>query len=270
MTSVFFKEPIKIDRDIPIFSIEDDYISNYQTIAVEQLKGIEKTGENPWIEGDLWSEMELSTSNLIKKYAKPNDTILDVGVGLGRLMQEFPYLNRYGIDISLDLLEISKKKGINVAFSRIEDMPYNNNLFDIVVCTDVLEHVIDLNYCANKILDVLKPNGYLIIRVPYKEDLKPYIEKDYPFKYAHLRSFDESSLILLFTRIIKNCVFIESSLSGYYPFDSRLKYSCTFPYKEKFLKIVWHLSKKYSCVFEKIFKGLYMPIEFNIIFQKKL
>ena len=67
MTSVFFKEPIKIDRDIPIFSIEDDYISNYQTIAVEQLKGIEKTGENPWIEGDLWSEMELSTSNLIKK-----------------------------------------------------------------------------------------------------------------------------------------------------------------------------------------------------------
>ena len=52
-------------------------------------------------------------------------------------------------------------------------MPYSDESFDVILCTDVLEHVIDLNLCVAKILSVLKKGGLLIIRVPNREDLQP-------------------------------------------------------------------------------------------------
>jgi hypothetical protein len=61
---------------------------------------------------------------------------------------------------------------------------------------------------------------------------------------------------------------LEYSYSGYYPFPSRLKFSSNFPGKGTLLKIVWKLSKKHPVIFEKIYKKLYYPIEFNIVFKK--
>ena len=55
-------------------------------------------------------------------------------------------------------------------------MPYEDGFFDAIVACDVLEHVIDLNECCRQILRVLKPGGVLIVRVPFKEDLSPYLE----------------------------------------------------------------------------------------------
>ncbi|MFX8075194.1 class I SAM-dependent methyltransferase, partial [Acinetobacter baumannii] len=79
-----------------------------------------------------------------------------------------------GIDISLDYLRRAREAGISVCFSRIEDMPYKDGFFDAIVCTDVLEHVLDLNYCTAQILRVLRPGGVLILRVPHNDLLEVY------------------------------------------------------------------------------------------------
>ena len=108
---------------------------------------------------------------------------------------------RYGIDISLDYLRRLTGSGIEVCLGKIEALPYGDEFFDAVVCTDVLEHVIDLHAGILEIERILKPGGLLIVRVPYREDLSPYLKADYPYQLAHVRAFDEHGLAILFTRV---------------------------------------------------------------------
>ncbi len=222
-TNVYMREPIKYCKDIPVFSESDDYLRNYEAVAADHLQALAKDGVNPWIVENDWVELEESTASLIRKYRQPGDKILDVGIGLGRLTARFPELDRYGMDISLSYLEKAAEKGIKVCYAKVEDMPYTHNFFDVVVCTDVLEHVLDLNLAIRQMLIVLKPGGYLIVRVPYREKLAHYLDKSYPYKYSHLRFFDEYSLALLFTKVF-NCTVMESSYVLYMPLDYKLKY----------------------------------------------
>lgn len=197
------KQPIEVVDGIPIFSRNDDYVDNYKKIAFDHVQAIEPGAENPFMEDSLWIELEDSTRALITKHVPLGSRILDVGVGLGRLMAPLDGYERYGIDISLDYLKVAKDKGIDVSFSKIEDMPFKSGFFDAVVTCDVLEHVLDLNECCAEIIRVLKPGGILIVRVPNKEDLTPYLDDSLPYEYIHLRTFDEASLRLLFNKIHK-------------------------------------------------------------------
>ena len=207
------RSPKKIVAQIPVFSKRNNYTDNYKKLDREQLIQTKKIGENPWIKETLWQEMEKSTLNLALKYCKSGQ-VLDVGVGLGRLLTMFPAdFKKYGIDISFDFLKEAQKKNIEVCYGLVEELPYKKEYFDLVICTDVLEHVLDLNQTIKQILRVLKKGVMLIIRTPYKEDLSPYLDKKYPYQYAHLRNFDEFSLRLLFEKIF-GFKFLESNQTG--------------------------------------------------------
>lgn len=198
---IFIRDPIEIISNIPVFSVKDRYIENYEKIANDHLNAIRRGEDNPFIEGTLWKKMEESTRKLIQKYVIDNSLLLDAGVGLGRLLGPLSNYERYGLDISLGYLEKAKEKGINVIFSKIEDMPYSNDVFDAVCTCDVLEHVMDLNECCRQIIRVLKPGGLLFVRVPFKEDLTVYIQDNLPYEFIHVRAFDEPALRLLFEKI---------------------------------------------------------------------
>ena len=211
--NIYKKKPLFISKNIPIFSDKDEYILNYEKICADHVEKIKLENDNPWIPKEDWGSMELTTRQLFDKYFSltrlENPKVLDVGVGLGRLLHTInsnTNIEAYGMDVALPYLEIAQTKGIDVCCSKIEDMPYYNDTFDIILCTDVLEHVIDLNACITKILSVLKKGGLLIVRVPFKEDLSPYLKDDYPYDYVHLRNFDCSTLEALFTKIFRHKV----------------------------------------------------------------
>ena len=126
--------------------------------------------------------------------------VLDVGVGTGRLLSHFPEARRYGIDVSINYVERLINTEAVIAVGNVEELPYFDATFDVVFCTDVLEHVENLTTAARELVRVLKSNGTLIVRVPYREDLSVYLQRDYPYRLAHLRNFDECSLRLLFER----------------------------------------------------------------------
>lgn len=199
--SLFNKTPLRLQDGIPVFSSEDRYVKNYQKIASDHVTTIAPGHNNPFIAEELWLTLEQSTRELICRYAKSGARILDVGVGLGRVFGSLNQFERHGIDISFDYLNIARQQGIEVAFSRIEDMPYEDNTFDLISTCDVLEHVLDFHLCTREILRVLKPGGVLVIRVPYKEDLSPYLNPDLPYEFVHLRAFDDASLRLHFGKI---------------------------------------------------------------------
>lgn len=278
---VYKHPPFCVKEGIPIFSQNDDYLINYEKIANDHVSQISQGIINPWIAQETWEEMELSTLNLVQKYIKliqkeNNIKFLDVGVGLGRLFGKMKTslkhhsIDAYGIDIAMSYLKIAKQNDIKVSLSRIEDMPYKPNMFDIITCTDVLEHVLDLNRCIRKILDVLKPGGILIIRVPYREDLSGYLKKDYPYFMVHLRNFDQYSLELLFSRIFKQII-LEFQPGPYVAYSNLLKYKLpvvgyNFSIRNS-LKMSKLISKK---LHEKIIKILYWPVEINIVIQKPI
>ena len=202
MNSLYNRLPLLIlENNIPVFSSSSKYIDNYEQIAADHLESISKNGTNPWIEEQVWKEIEDSTIRLIRKYAKEGEQIMDVGVGLGRILKQFPEMMRYGMDISARYLQEAQKEGIQCCLSMAEDMPYKDEVFDMVICCDVLEHVFDLNLAITNILSTLKKGGTLIIRVPYREDMETYMLPSAPYEFIHLRNFDEHTLRLLFSKI---------------------------------------------------------------------
>ncbi len=198
--------PLRHVDGIPVFSESDEYVVNYDQISDDHLQSLQACGHNPFMDEQHWLEIEASTEVLLRKHAFAGAKVLDVGVGMGRLLERFPDLDRFGMDISLGYLTVAARKSIKVCMSKIEDMPFTSEYFDLCVCTDVLEHVLDLNLAVKRILDVLKPGGALIVRVPYREDLSGYLAPDFPYDLVHLRTFDEPELVLLFTKIFRQHV----------------------------------------------------------------
>lgn len=98
---------------------------------------------------------------------------LDAGCGIGNnlstLLRFFD--NIIACDISQEALNYAKKRfknsKINFIRADIKNLPFKENFFDIVICTEVLEHIDNLHQAKNELFRVLKKeNGYFIISTP--------------------------------------------------------------------------------------------------------
>lgn len=98
---------------------------------------------------------------LLNRYGR-NRKIIDLGCGEGILVKEF---NQRGFDIiGVDLNYQSKfvKRG------NILNLKYSANIFDIVLCLDVIEHFHfhEQKLAIQEMSRILKPAGKLIISIP--------------------------------------------------------------------------------------------------------
>ena len=265
--TAYVLSPLKHQGTIPVFSQTNDYTQNYERISEDHLVALDNQGHNPFMDEVLWQEMEESTLSLINKHCPQGGKILDVGVGLGRLLSKLgPHFQKYGVDISSRYLERAASKNIEVCLALVEELPYRENYFDVIVCTDVLEHVLDLNVAVRKILSVLKPGGKLIVRVPYRESLRGYVGSKYQF--VHLRNFDEYSLQLFFEKIMGVPVIEFSTIGGLITREHLKSY---FP---NVFKIAWHLAihgTKFisSALWRTLANRFYPHSEINMVVQKR-
>jgi SAM-dependent methyltransferase len=269
MTSLFDREPESVVDGIPIFAQRDEYVLNYETIAAGHLAAEGATGENPFIEERRWRDSEASTRDLLRRYSKAGDRVLDIGVGLGRLLAPFPDLERHGVDISLDYLRRASRQGIDVAMARVEDLPYPPDTFDLVLATDVLEHVLDLNEAVRAMLGVLRPGGILIVRSPNREDLTGYLRPDYPYRYVHLRTFDRASFVLLFDRVF-GCDVLDVVEAGYSASPSHFRWVLPLPKWRSGVSflIFGPISRIHPRLARAVLPRFYDPYEINIVVRK--
>lgn len=96
--------------------------------------------------------------------------ILDAGCGAGGMMI---YLQKYGrvwgIDISPEALKFCQKRGLReVKKASVEKIPFPDKTFDLITSFDVLYHRWIKNdmVALKEFYRVLKPGGFLLIRVP--------------------------------------------------------------------------------------------------------
>lgn len=95
---------------------------------------------------------------------------LDAGCGDGKLAQimgEKLGVSFYGVDISKKGIELAKKIGVKAKVADLSlKIPFKDNFFDLVISTEVLEHVNDPDIFLREIYRVLKPNGKLLLTTP--------------------------------------------------------------------------------------------------------
>ena len=128
-----------------------------------------------WKEGEalyLSNHFNKSRFDFFKNYV-PNwkgIKVLDVGCGGGLACEFLAKLgaNVSGIDLSINSIKAAQEHAknsnleINYQCGVAENLPYNENTFDIVLCFDVLEHVADLKIVISEIYRVLKKDGIFL------------------------------------------------------------------------------------------------------------
>ncbi len=94
--------------------------------------------------------------------------ILDVGCGTGaNLKMLAAYGNAEGVDISPQAVDFCHERGLNsVKLGAIEQLPYENDSFELVTALDVIEHLDDDIAGLREMRRVLRRDGRLLVFVP--------------------------------------------------------------------------------------------------------
>jgi len=109
--------------------------------------------------------------SLIEKMNLSKDAkILEVGCSGGPLLELLKnegYHNTYGIDLSENAIDVCKERGILNAFQMdAVNLQFSDSEFDLVIASDILEHIEDEMSALAEWNRVLKLNGKLIVFVP--------------------------------------------------------------------------------------------------------
>jgi SAM-dependent methyltransferase len=156
----------------------------------------------------------------------PGGCVLNVGIGAGQF-------ERYGIErglivSSLDpdddavrALRESLSLGDRARTGRIEAIPFDDHSFDVVVASEVLEHLEDseLEPALDEVRRVLKPGGCFLGSVPAREDLElsqtvcPHCGVKF-HRWGHRRSFDEKSIATLLNTRFSGVVCVSRPFSA--------------------------------------------------------
>lgn len=97
---------------------------------------------------------------------------LDIGAGIGKSMIALQNkgIDCYGLEPSKSFYDMAiTKMGIEankLENKSIEDISYDDEIFDFITFGAVLEHLYDPNFCLSKAMKWLKPKGLIHIEVP--------------------------------------------------------------------------------------------------------
>lgn len=124
------------------------------------------------------------------------------GFGYGGFIANFDHSVEYwGVEPNSQAFEVSSQKLFKVHHGIYDEVAEKlpDGYFDLVVCNDVIEHMIDHDEFLEKIKSKLTPNGYILMSIPnvrYLLNIKEVlIHQDWQYKDAgildrtHLRFF---------------------------------------------------------------------------------
>ena len=126
-------------------------------------------------------------NNIIHKQTSLNDSILDVACGNGgtlRYLKEKGYINLAGLEISDYAVSRLRSDDITMYHGSLPGIPIEDNRFEVVIASQVLEHIIQRDKFIEEIHRVLKPKGRAFIFVP-DDCLGPIDEPEHVIKYTN-------------------------------------------------------------------------------------
>lgn len=161
--------------------------------------------EHPWTP----KKQELTIESLEKWEKNLNSSskirVLDYGCGdavMVRFFNERGY-EAEGVDISEVAINKNKRNFPDFRFNLITPdtrTPYQDNSFDVIFCSEVIEHLYDVHFTFNEFNRLLRPGGLLLLTTPYHGLLKNLaialrsFDSHYRIDWQHIRFFTKASL----------------------------------------------------------------------------
>jgi len=95
--------------------------------------------------------------------------ILEVGCGAGNILEKAPLGNLFGVDISAFTLTKAKQKlrgKASLFQADAQNLPFKDQVFKQVICSEVLEHLLDPSASVQEIVRILSHQGFAVVSVP--------------------------------------------------------------------------------------------------------
>jgi 2-polyprenyl-3-methyl-5-hydroxy-6-metoxy-1,4-benzoquinol methylase len=137
---------------------------------------------------------------LILAHVPEGARVLDVGCGAGLLLRELRARRRAavtGLDFSRWACERLRAEGFDAVESALPHIPFPDGAFDVVVATEVLEHLDHPERTLAQMARVAKPGGTLMVSVP-NDVMHPHEELE------HQQSFTPERLRALMERVSRS------------------------------------------------------------------
>lgn len=116
-------------------------------------------------------------ARVVRELVPANEPLryLDLGAGWGhlieRLQNAYPQIQCHGLDYNPTHFEL---RGVPIGHSdfNVDTLPFPDGTFDLVTCTEVIEHLENFRHSMREAARVLRPGGWLVVSTPNVLSLK--------------------------------------------------------------------------------------------------
>lgn len=102
---------------------------------------------------------------LVGSFIMPGSRVLEIGCGFGDLIAALPGSRKVGVDISARMIDKARAKHpeveLSVADVEHDDLP--EGPFDVVVLSDVVGHLDDIQLAMERVVPLLAPGGRVVV-----------------------------------------------------------------------------------------------------------
>ena len=98
-----------------------------------------------------------------------NDDVIEIGCGAGNVIQKASSCKLFGVDISSSVLRKARERlneRIHLFQGDAQNLPCKDQAFTRIICSEVLEHLLDPSVALDEIARVLKIKGTVVISIP--------------------------------------------------------------------------------------------------------
>ncbi len=143
---------------------------------------------------------KISEGDPVYNFFLKNRKVLDIACGEGKLLRMNPKMI-YGIDINTTILKKLQDEGLQVKYSDVTKLDFNDQSFDVVHCSNIIEHLnpLEAHKMFQEMSRVLVPGGKILLITPMPKTvwntfghIKPYPPQAIKklFRKVSLESFD--------------------------------------------------------------------------------